>query len=836
MASRATSPGSDRAAASVAELTEECISTFERCAGLNANGDGSAMETRLADLRLWADGVGVIAEGTASLEWRFRGRPDDLMLVKTILVMLADFTDDYSTALSTNQPIDDAVHRIDSTIENLALIGVAIRRTGKASRRRKADSRFDPVHYEELRRHLECIVLLRPSKSGLQEELKLTSLSIVQKRLIEANLMRRHRFVIAQKRFRKQQGGGFQHKGSTDYSHRSAESSGDAQRSKPSGSSGTKPLSQRGAERVAPTLGGLTAASTAEGTLQYGEKQRYVPGAARTQITALAADTEFPKPPPNPEGRRIGRCPCCCQSIPVEEMMDPRKWRQHIIEDLLPYTCVVEDCPAPDLLFSTRKEWDAHVKADHMVQWHCPLCEEDELLFQSEKAIVHHFENQHQDDVRDLTLSTLLPWSETQRMGIASCPLCSSFGREDSPEIVDHVLRHIYEFSLRALPWTKPVLPDVNKPIGTYNLPRNNAAAKRLVAWIQNADHNGTATQLEVSELESRPHEAGGSEAIDGVGYVPDDEYFDDQSVGGSSKPQIAATEHASGSFTTSISSIATWSLLSGSSRESQALPAESAAERRRARRLERRLWEHTVESGVPAEPVEPTESGSDAASISSHGTWSGISNNSDEGPDQAAMEAAERRRRRRLERRSGDEPQYVEFVTTADEKDARQDEQPISLDPIIGRKLDVDDNPRLKGRGSSPSPLSTTGDDGTERYKHMSPDRSMGSAIPDRTNFFEDPLGAGETSRAAQELHEKRLDGVEIVAPPLEDAADRRRRRRAERAAERKAARRDAEGDGDESLPWPPSRIGDEIDYTDGRRKPPERPGSGGEDKVVFD
>lgn len=285
------------------------------------------MQTRLADVRLWADGVGAIAEGTASLDWRFHNREQDLLLVKTILIMLADFAEDYATLLSEDKPTDDALERIDSTIENLALIGVAIRRTGKASRRRRADTRFDPKDYEELRRHLECVILLRPSKSGLQGELNLSNLSIVQKRLIEANLKRRHRFVIAQKRFRKVEEASQQRR-NTSLSQDDTTSKG--------GSKDTESRKNREAEtgrkqghgqRAPTTKGGLTAASTAEGTLEYGKRRRYVPGAARTQITALAADAEFPRPPPNPEGRRIGKCPCCCQSLLVEEMMHPSKWR-----------------------------------------------------------------------------------------------------------------------------------------------------------------------------------------------------------------------------------------------------------------------------------------------------------------------------------------------------------------------------------------------------------------------------------------------------------------------------------------------------------------------------
>ncbi|RSM09095.1 hypothetical protein CDV31_007862 [Fusarium ambrosium] len=551
-----SSESDDRTSASVLELTQQCISLFESRVNSSQNEDRSALETRLADLRLWADGVGAIAHGTASLDSRFRKRPDDLFLVKTILIMLADFVEDYSPSLDADHPTDDMVtlQHLDSTIENLALIGVAIRRTGKASRRRRADTRFDSRDYEELRRHLECIVLLRPSKSGLQTELEPSTMGIVQNRLVEANLKRRHRFAIARKRVRKVEDAS-QPKKTDDISASSKEENKKA-----------GPQTKKGP----PTMGGLTAASTAEGTLQYGGSGRYVPGAARTQITALAADAEFPRPPKNPAGRHIGKCPCCCQSILVEEMNDSTKWRQHIIEDLLPYTCIIEDCPTPETaLFSTRQEWEAHVKNEHKAQWRCPLCQDKEVTVGSEEAIVHHFRTEHQDAVKELTLDTLLPWSETRPMGIKSCPLCSFFKREDSPEILDHVLRHVYEFSLRALPWTKPINHELSKPIGTFNIPTEQDHAARLVEWLDKAK-GGTATQLEISTWDVDKHDTNTLEGPDDAGYVPGDEYFDFESVGKSSRPQMTRTEP-------SRHSISAYHSLDGS-REALSAPSEGEA------------------------------------------------------------------------------------------------------------------------------------------------------------------------------------------------------------------------------------------------------------------
>lgn len=218
-------------------------------------------------------------------------------------------------------------------------------------------------------------------------------------------------------------------------------------------------------------------------------------------------------------------------------------YRQHIVEDLLPYTCMVENCPTRHIaVFSTRKEWEAHVKTDHRVQWRCPLCEEDDIVVESEEAITHHFAAEHQDDLKELTLETLLPWSETQVMGISSCPLCSSYGREDSPEIIDHVLKHVYEFSLRALPWTAPFTHDLAKPIGTFKLPDDKDAAERLMEWVEVAEGH-TAQELQLSAVEVDNDEMAFPEAIEDTGYVPDDEYFDAESAAKSSRPQLADTE-----------------------------------------------------------------------------------------------------------------------------------------------------------------------------------------------------------------------------------------------------------------------------------------------------
>jgi WD40 repeat protein len=97
------------------------------------------------------------------------------------------------------------------------------------------------------------------------------------------------------------------------------------------------------------------------------------------------------------------------------------------------------------------------------------------------ESILSHLQENHQEELHETSLSTLLSWSAVQRMGIKSCPLCSSCGAEDSPELVNHVLQHTYEFALRSLPWPKPIIHNnLNVQPGSFNLLLNSSRAEEV--------------------------------------------------------------------------------------------------------------------------------------------------------------------------------------------------------------------------------------------------------------------------------------------------------------------------------------------------------------------
>lgn len=75
----------------------------------------------------------------------------------------------------------------------------------------------------------------------------------------------------------------------------------------------------------------------------------------------------------------------------------------------------------------------------------------------------------HSDEV-EANLEEFLSDAEINIMGITNCPLCDSEGPQDSLDIIEHVLQHVHDFSLRSLPWPADVPISVNKSAGLFDL------------------------------------------------------------------------------------------------------------------------------------------------------------------------------------------------------------------------------------------------------------------------------------------------------------------------------------------------------------------------------
>ncbi|RKL25843.1 hypothetical protein BFJ72_g13961 [Fusarium proliferatum] len=99
--------------------------------------------------------------------------------------------------------------------------------------------------------------------------------------------------------------------------------------------------------------------------------------------------------------------------------------------------------------------------------------------------MMDHLHKAHPDNKEDI--SSIISSSAQTRMGIRSCPLCEVNGEPDSPELIEHVLEHVHDFSLRSLPWAKPSEVDIGGEVGSFNPERDGAVA--ITQWLELYEH-----------------------------------------------------------------------------------------------------------------------------------------------------------------------------------------------------------------------------------------------------------------------------------------------------------------------------------------------------------
>ncbi|KAJ3549409.1 hypothetical protein NM208_g517 [Fusarium decemcellulare] len=332
---------------SAADISRKCLDSFNQCLAFrpsqddNLDTDGRSkdkdtqispiaerqslnerIEYRLADLNLWIDGIGALAPSKASLDSRLQERLIDLSLVKGNLIMLYQAVEDCKSLLGKQLPLEEALLDIDSALENLVSLSLAIRRTGRRSRLHKADRLFNPQEHNELKKHLECMLVLRPTKKGCRN------------RFVQAQL---HSIGLKKRR--------------PDFEFPTQEFSSEFNQL-------TVPLQDQPADVLNPMATSIlshskslplkdnnvppiisaTSASIPESKLGYNDSARKNPDSSpRTEITQITASARYPRPRISSSNQQVIQCPCCCQTLPIPEVKDNDKWRlPTVIEQVAP--------------------------------------------------------------------------------------------------------------------------------------------------------------------------------------------------------------------------------------------------------------------------------------------------------------------------------------------------------------------------------------------------------------------------------------------------------------------------------------------------------------------
>ncbi|OAP63856.1 hypothetical protein AYL99_03083 [Fonsecaea erecta] len=578
--------------------TRACFARFRSCIAALDGEHRTHLEVRFADLKLWADSVGALAHGKASLDWRLSGRLRDIFLVTSLLDMLEQFLEGYKTAAiedGDEDEIEEAEQGIDEMMDNLAWIGSAIRRSGTKSRLQKADMSFerdragkDKRQCDQLRAHLICIMKSRPTESAKSKDYSKDFHSIelqgIQNRLVEANLRRWHRFRYAQRHSdvlrasRAVQNMPMHVIPEVTTPDSAAEPTNTpAPRINTANAKQRNEANDQGETR---TTAGLSA--SAFGSEYQGLEGRYARPAksTMTRISSITRFARFPKAKKSQTQRKILLCPCCCQALPLEEAEDPDLWAKHMKNDISPYTCIVENCPTPYRFYVTRNEWREHVLCDHPPKWRCSCCTGTRPVFQSLPSFMAHLDEKHESQVSDETFERITAKSTFRTFGITNCPLCNDHGPTDSPELIEHVLGHIYDFSMYALPWRTIPQTGLNKPIRTFNDiapvldPNDDEDATemrmfshtRILEWVEEPhpeeesltpEQRATIRDLDWDDYQAMDNEDGADPIVADYFDRAEIDYFEDDA---SSRGASSQAGHSASTRQLSIASSSTYS------------------------------------------------------------------------------------------------------------------------------------------------------------------------------------------------------------------------------------------------------------------------------------
>ncbi|RAK79175.1 uncharacterized protein BO72DRAFT_494525 [Aspergillus fijiensis CBS 313.89] len=419
--------------------------TFKLCLEQNHLMRETWAVVRMSDFNLWVDGWGAAAATETLLDARLQALPESDQ--KCLQDNLHQLKDALSQGLFVERS-EKSMRKVDFLVSQLAKDAVAIRRREAQPRIQRADQTFDPRRQQSLRDYFKCMMLLlRPTDSAVSEpespptvptdwvcvipndNVIKLKMTPLQERLIEANLRRRYRFLRAQR-----------------------------ESDNPASSTTSGPESTAGLP------------------------------------DSIAADSQktgqYPSPP---KAEGDFKCPCCCQPLPDIVATDTEKWRQHLLKDIQPFTCIAKGCPTPGIIYSTRSDWERHVEMDHRRnRWICPICRDMDTATDNVEVLLAHMWQRHPDAITPEDAVHVIHAGEIPSYGLTCCPLplCKETGSLDSSELVNHVLRHTHDFALQALPLlTDPdyVLSWLND-VSEQGPPSSTPPALDLRTWDETAE------------------------------------------------------------------------------------------------------------------------------------------------------------------------------------------------------------------------------------------------------------------------------------------------------------------------------------------------------------
>ncbi|GKZ59151.1 hypothetical protein AnigIFM49718_005012 [Aspergillus niger] len=442
----------------IASRAAECAQLFDKYAR-TLDGDEllkQDMENEIFRFNLWAANNFILTPGRASMDWRLRNAP---LLQSTMAELLDDLKADlikqstfpFNSTIPTGMPYEIPLHAVSETLDGLFRLSRAIRRSGILRRYVKVGNyvEFDENGVnltEAFRNGAKTLIEFRMKESKASNGLR--------ERIINTVCLRQQYFsyLKAKKATNAPISG-------ADQSHQSTPRSALRATASVTGSLTSK---AQGAARQQSSPMRRPGPSTMTATTAQPDRipKAYSVKSAHEQQTydVDCNDADIP-PPPNVSGnRKESECPYCFLACSKEELSG-RRWKHHIIQDLMPYICVLEPCPTPNSLFESGKDWLSHMKNQHPVSgWTCVDSTHDTtFFFQSESGFREHLHQYHEDqfddddDIDDIAAACYQKLPDD--IIIRECPFCPTVQKlELKPkDMINHVANHLISLAQISL-------------------------------------------------------------------------------------------------------------------------------------------------------------------------------------------------------------------------------------------------------------------------------------------------------------------------------------------------------------------------------------------------
>ncbi|PTD05063.1 hypothetical protein FCULG_00000137 [Fusarium culmorum] len=493
----------------IVDCAKSCLESFQNC--LNSTGKADKVtsslnstlspslvrvEDQLARFSLWAANLNVFSASKASLDNRLREAPD----VKDAIVALLETLDHrvksctriINSTLSelTEKHLADSLQKFDDTLDNLRdeitllhKISNTIRRASKETQNAKAVKFFsirddEGNDAEPFLRQL-FINYIRDRFPGTSED--------IRTRLASTMLLRRKRILYRRDRYEKAPIRLQAAVAKPVISH---------PRPEPTGEAAQGSVKRRVVE--APSRSQVQSITKTATTLSPEKFRRAtVPSVISvSQTVALSSNDELCFPPPPTSGlmRRYNRqkknielqfsqtpdaentdaaklrrglalsqawescveavaevtCPYCFHVLPIREVLDEKKWKLHVKNDLDPYICLFENCDSPEHLYSHSNTWIKHMK-EHTLRWRCKSKAHGEFMAETRDDYLDHMKTSHPRKFTDAQLGVLAD-RNAHTIGplFVACPLCG-LQKTDIP-MENHVVGHMRLLALKSLP------------------------------------------------------------------------------------------------------------------------------------------------------------------------------------------------------------------------------------------------------------------------------------------------------------------------------------------------------------------------------------------------